>query len=527
MRTPVGSRLSAVLHRPPVALALATIVVLGSACGRDGGTTPETERAPEPDARAQTPPRPSPDPASSIPIAPDPITSPPPAFDPSTVPRWIAAAAGAVPELNQVSLEQDIALASEVFGPGGRLLFGAGPGSPTVQVLDQPREVDPVRLALGDLFFPRGGRDVRYRETQLVHAEPATAQTVLAAVDHAMDGGPDPLLLYLGGHGEIGAEPRHNIVSLWAQSAVSVTDLATRLDLGTRPVRMVITTCFSGGFGDVVFRQADASLGASATERCGLFAAPWDLESTGCDPNPDRAAQQGYGLHFLEALRGHDRDGKSVPPGELDLDGDGRISLLEAHTRVRIVSTSADVPTSTAERWLRHAAPSEGPQQPVSLPEEDAVVEAMARRVGLSGREAEAYLELQRIDDDLEAITRALEQAQLEEDATYREATADILSRWPVLDDPWHPDQPRILDEQRDAIATHLERSPSYQAYLDARRRVDHLGQRSWELRRSSAPYERLTRALDNRVLAARLHAQGGEDWATFERILRCERGAP
>src|SRR5690606_8221377 len=239
------------------------------------------------------------DPAS--PPEPLPIPLALPAFDTSTAPRYIAAASGPVPELNQVSLEQDLALAAEVLGPGGRVLFGAGPGSPTVQVLAPPRAVDPVVAALGELFSPRGGRaDVDYRPTRLAGAEAATAEAVMLALDHALAGGPEPLLLYLGGHGNLGDLPRHNTVSLWAQSELSVVDLAARLDDSPRPVRLLVTTCFSGGFADVVFRGADEALGASPTERCGLFAAPWDLEATGCDPNPDRATHDGYGLHVLQ-----------------------------------------------------------------------------------------------------------------------------------------------------------------------------------------------------------------------------------
>lgn len=457
-----------------------------------------------------------------VPAPPAPIPLPP--FDPAVPPRWIAAASGAIPELNQVSLEQDIALAAEVLGPGGRVLFGAGPGTATVQVLAPGREPDPVVAALGDLFAPRGGRDLRYRATALDTAEPATAQGVIQALDHALAGGPEPLLLYLGGHGNLGTEPRFNSVSLWEQSELAVVDLAERLDRSPRPVRVVATTCFSGGFGELVFQGADAQLGASVGQRCGLFSAPWDLEATGCDPNPDRAAQEGYGLHFLNALRGRDRQGHPQPIEQFDFDGDRHISLLEAHTRVRIASSSADVPTTTAERWLRHAAPTKGPQLEVSLPEEDAVVSALARQLHLEGNEAQAYVELQRLGDDLEAVTRRLDDAQRDEDYAYRRAAADLLARWPVLDDPWHPEQPHVIAEQHDAIAEHLEHSPSYRDYLEIRGEVDHLSQRLWDLRRQSAPYERLTRALDNRLLAARLRAVGGPAWSTFERILACER---
>ncbi len=489
----------------------------------------QSETPPHDETPRDSDPRDS-DPRDSDPLASTEPTLPPlpiPAFDPSTAPRFIAAASGPVPELNQVSLEQDIALAAEVLGPGGRVLFGAGPGTPTVQILGEPREVDAVAAALAELFSPRGDRDLRYRATRLVEAEPATADTLLGALDHALAGGPEPLLVYLGGHGNLGDLPRHNTVSLWAQSELSVVELTSHLDQSPRPVRLVITTCFSGGFAEVIFRGADEAQGASPDERCGLFAAPWDLEATGCDPNPDRAAQDGYGLHFLEALRGRDREGKPLPLATLDLDGDGRVSLLEAHTRARIASSSADVPTATAERWLRHAAPSDGAELAVALPEEDAVIDALSAQLEVVDHEGKAALELQRLDDDLEATQRSLDEAQRAEEAAYRVAAADLLARWPLLDDPWHPDQARLIARHRDAIAEHLERSSSWGQWLDARERVGDLDQRSWELRRRAAPYERLMRALENRQLAARLHARGGEDWATFERILACERGTP
>jgi hypothetical protein len=447
-----------------------------------------------------------------------------PAFDPAVPPRWIAAASGPVPELNQVSLEQDMALAAEVLGPGGRVLFGAGPGTLTVQELAPPRDVDLVAAVLGELFAPRG-RDVHYRPTRLVTAEPATANALIGALDHALAGGPEPLLVWLGGHGNMGERPRHNSVSLWAQSELSVVELSLRLDESPRPVRLVVTTCFSGGFADVVFRGADEAQGGSDGERCGVFAAPWDREATGCDPNPDRAAQDGYALHVLEALRGRDREGNPLPPRVLDIDGDGRISLLEAHTRARIASASADVPTTTAERWLRHAAPSHGPEQVVALPEEDAVVAALAERLGVVGREAGAPLELQRIEDGLEAVLRSLDDAHAMEEAAYRSAAAALFARWPVLDDPWHPDHARMLARHRRAILEHIERSESYADWIAAREEVDRLTARSWELRLRAAPYERLSRALETKQLAARLRARGGEAWATYERILSCERG--
>src|SRR4029077_2773259 len=105
--------------------------------------------------------------------------------------------------------------------------------------------------------------------------------------------------------------------------------------------------------------------GPAGSVRCGLFASTWDREASGCDPDPDRREQESYPLHFLHALRAEDRDGHPLNRDDLDLDHDGTISLLEAHTRARIMDASIDVPTTTSERWLRGVAPASGPTSPV------------------------------------------------------------------------------------------------------------------------------------------------------------------
>ena len=443
--------------------------------------------------------------------------------------RWIVAAGGSIPELNQVQIEQDVALIAETFsaiGPG-RVLFGAGVDSPSVQELAPTSTRDPVVASLADLFAPRGGRDARYRLPTIAVDEAATATSLARTIEHATSTRGAPLVLVLAGHGNRGETARDNTVDLWAQSSLTVAELAAMLDRAQREVRVVATTCFSGGFAELVFDGADPAAGPAGPVRCGLFATVWDLEAAGCDPNPDRAAQEGYALHFFNALRGRDRDGGALDPAVLDLDGDGAISLLEAHTRVRMVSEAADVPTTTSERWLRAVAPEQGPSLPVSLPEEDALIEALTQRLDLQNREPVAFAQLEALEDRIEAASGALEDAQAREDEAYRLAAAALLARWPVLDDPWHPDFGATVADARAAIAEHLETDPVHAAYRTARAEVDRRVQELAELRRRAAWLERLTRALDNRELAGRLHAAGGTNWQIYERLLTCERSLP
>ncbi|MEM6292636.1 MAG: hypothetical protein AAGA54_15295 [Myxococcota bacterium] len=461
--------------------------------------------------------------------APPPSSTPPTTLEPPAPKRprantrWIAAAGGQTPELNQVSIEQDLALAAETFGPGGTTLFAAGPGRPVVQVLAEPSPStnDPT-AALADLFAPRGGRDATYRAPTLALDGPATEQTVRDALEAATGQSGPPLLLYLGGHGHRGPTDAENGVGLWAHGELTARGLAELIRGTRRPVQIVATTCFSGGLAELAFAEADPDAGPMPDDVCGLFAAPHDLEASGCDPNPDRAAQQGFGLHFLHALRGMTRDGA---PADVDFDGDGTIDPREAHAYVRIHSRAFDVPTSTSERWLEAVAPGPGsPKVRVDLPEENAVIAALSRQLGLVDEPERAGLQYTKIESEIEALAEDLAQAQATEDQAWREASAEVLARWPVLDDPWHPEFGAMMATNLDAITEHFAQSERHAGYLRARAEVDRISDAMFDLRAKAAPYERLARALDYRQRARRLAAEGGDGWAHFERLRACER---
>jgi hypothetical protein len=442
---------------------------------------------------------------------------------------WIAAGGGPTPEYNQLSVEDDLALFAETLGADrGLLLFAGGPGTRSVQVLDDAPRGDELGAELGSFFDARDGRDSHYRPTRLALHGPATVSGTLGAIERALATGSAPLTVFLAGHGIAGETPADAELLMWGDEPLTPAALAEALDRTppARVVRVVITSCYSGGFGELVYRGARAELGPTETDRCGFFAAPWDLPASGCDPDPDRAVHEGYAIHFLAALRGQDRQGRDARTS-LDLDHDGRISLLEAHTRAVIASTSLDVPTTTSETWLRAVAPARGPENPYALPEADAVVAAMAELTGLVGSEQRGRAELLRRRDAMAAITAELTSLDEQEASAYRAASAALLSRWPMLDDPWHPDFRATLDDEHDAIAAFFEGAPEMLAWREARALVDALEQRLDDGRVEAARYERLVRALDDRALAARLHAQGGAAWQRYERLLRCERGSP
>lgn len=442
-----------------------------------------------------------------------------------TEPRYIVVGGGSTPEYTEVSLEQDTELAMQVLPGPGLTLFAGGQGSASVRLL-APRAAEESLLSqLGAIFDPRNARASRYRTTTLA-AQPATLSNFETSLALASASSKNPLLVYIATHGLQGNEPRDNYVELWGGESLTVAQLDELTQSTKRPVRFVIASCYSGGFAELAFAHADPARGATSLPRCGLFAGTWDRQTSGCDPNPDRRAQEGYSLHLLHALRGEDRAGKPLPRAQLDLDGDGKISLLEAHTRARIASFSIDVPTTTSERYLREVVKTPASPQWKLLPEEAAVVKQLGAKLGLSDAAA-VQQRYQELTSKLDALQPEIDAADEELERARAQLGAELLARWPVLADAYHDEFASTLQRDAAAISGVLRSSRFAQRYHEVRAEVEALAARANALDAQEAVVLRLVRAYETAGLASALAARGGDQYARYRSLLACERGLP
>ncbi len=462
--------------------------------------------------------------------------------------RWLLVGGGATPAQTQRSMVADAREVAATLAGRGGLFVAAGHGARVVQTLDRSPEgsdsaVTAVRRALAELFAPASAERTRFTRLNLPGARPATLDRVRASLDRELQlAGAPPLLLWVATHGEKAAHANAVKVPLWGGEAWTPAALAALHDGPgrTRALRVVMTSCFSGGFGELVFQGANAESGAAERDRCGLFAAPWDLESSGCDPDPDRRRHRGYARVFLAALRGRDLSGRRLPTSQVDFDGDGQISLLDAHTRVRVASQSYDVPTTTSERWLRSAFPPKAAELPTpatalqdlatsadSPAEEWAVVRAMGARLRLESPLAQRTAAWKRYDGHVVDAERAQRATQTAEDQAYRAVSSGLLARWPALDDPWHPEFAATLATEASAVLQAMKQHPRWAAWRSARQANAAAGRLLDKALRARAWAERLLRAGDTLVLAARLRQRGGPAWRRWLQLRRCERFVP
>ncbi len=462
-----------------------------------------------------------------------------PSFTPSgtlALPRrvdYVAVGGGAEPTSSQVSLEQDLELLRELLADTtGVVLHAGGEGAASTYELregeDAAPDDDPLFARLGSLLDPRESRRARFRQSAIAPNGPSTIVAFEQALLRALEGDADvPLLLYLNGHGDLADVDADNAVLLWGADTLTAFRLSQLLDGAERPVRVVVTSCYSGGFAELAFAGANATRGASESDVCGLFATTADRESSGCDPNPDRRAQEGFALHFLNALAGRDARGQALDAAEVDFDGDGTITLYEAHARARIAGRSIDIPTTTSERWLRQSAlenarQGTGAPPPNASPVELAVIRGLADDLDLPDAESAAR-HLVELEARVEAREARLAEARADADLAWADFRIGLLARWPILDDPWDPRHRPTIEAHREDITRHLDASPAARAYADAQDAIADVDEALLALDDEVARVTRLVRAHDNIRLEAALRASGGDALRTFERLRACE----
>ncbi len=446
-------------------------------------------------------------------------------LDPRT--RLLVVGGGGEPSSTEVQLEQDVALALDTLRGPAVVLFGGGPSRASVH--EQPDRPDEHGLfAELSRFFLRRTPSQSPRPPRIRVDAPATYDNLMHAFDELVMASGEPLTLLLATHGEFAPDPQEGYALLWGNEALIVQDLVDLLGQPStaRPVRLVVGACFGGAFAEVA---ALPPRGVESTAmHCGVFATDADRLASGCDPDPDRERHEGYLIHYLHALGGRDRLGRVAP--SVDLDHDGRIGMLEAHTFARVASRSFDVPITTSERFVRsRVTERELPWESTAaepLLEEREVIRALSHRLD-APTEAVARAAHRSAAQSLEECEEALAEADAMRESSWNRLRVALLERHPWLEDAYAIDYASRVRRERAGIEALLLHSELAQALRETSTDADAIAAEADALRIREAELARLVRAYDLERMVATLRARDAEGHARYLALRECERFVP
>lgn len=429
---------------------------------------------------------------------------------------YVVFGGGPSPDSSQVSIEKNAIWIDEVLRQRAfthsDVLFGAGTQGAADVVLHAPDDTDILRwLPLARLYGKQQEARTKYRANQVTRSSGDFGkERVTALLDkniQSLQNG-DNLLLVYSGHGSY--EPpdvSRNALRLWGETPLSVNDLTRLLDKTPQgaTVRYVLPQCFSGAFTRGIVRNpSKPRLDEVATNRCGFVAVDERTIAEGCTAGIDAGDYRDYATYFVAALAGQTRLGEALTR-QPDLDGDGKVSLSEAHDYAYTEGFSTDVPRSTSDYYLElwepwytrwHTFVSLSDANPYWQTAQrvrdklgiDATTPAAIAKVALAKRR-----ELERAIADKQS---AHDDAHTQTEKLRKDLLKRFLIAWPNAMHPQSAAYAHFIQQQADAALAWITTQPDY-AQLAARQdsaQQDTLA--ILDLRRQQAQYTRILRAL-------------------------------
>ncbi|QDV33501.1 hypothetical protein [Tautonia plasticadhaerens] len=467
--------------------------------------------------------------------------------------HFLVIGGGADPSTNQVSLEKNVAVFRALIGesyPTGApidVFFSDGDDpSPDLLYREPAGSLPRVNVLLARVLGQTDALGESYRSHSVDGVRGASSLENLRRWFRSTGGtlgSGDRLFIYATAHGGKGDEedPRNTAIYLWGREELRVRELAGLIDGLPEGVGVVLVMvqCYSGGFAELAFSRDDRPSGPNRAGVCGFFATTHDRPAAGCTPDIDEEQYHEYSSYFWEAIRGRTRTGEPIGR-EPDLDGDGLVSLAEAHAYTLLESVTVDLSMKTSDAFLRHSSrlstgvddgllsadsPCPDLLAEASIPDR-AVIRGLSDSLGLTGddRAGQARRLAEETRSEARRLDRSIRQARSRAVASGIGIRDDLIGRWPELKNRWNPAVTALLTTEAEAVVVFIEGHPGYDQFERRRLRLAELEELRLDQDRIWVRCRRLQHTLERVALEANLpRVADGEAVERFRRLIAAE----
>jgi hypothetical protein len=434
-------------------------------------------------------------------------------------PKIVIFGGGWGPEGTQASIEAHVAALAKVLGPNQPTVLFAGDASArSVQVALQ--EEDETDRILGVVFDRRDHLQVGYRKKEVPSAK-SSREALLAVL--AANASEDGLIVLGAGHASGADAENQAALDLWGPGdKLSVGELARHLDRSPKgPVAFVLGQCHAGAFADVMYARGKAPRIAEPT-RCVLAAVPHDRESAGCTPDVADPSAKAYMAMIAEAFE-----------KRTDHDGDGAVSLAEAHAYARIHDRTVDVPVASSEIWLLSRLGGRAPRAekvalaallPKARPTERQVLEKLDGGRLLEAGPKAVVAELDELEHRIQEDAHRLDGLLDEREMIRRRLVDALLSKFPELVNPYHHVSRKMLANGAREVIELVTKHPEWRELTRRDEEIDARDRQLLSMEKRAALLTRFARTVQV-VAAERLLSK--RDAKAFARLLACESMKP
>ncbi|TWT61133.1 C13 family peptidase [Rubinisphaera italica] len=462
---------------------------------------------------------------------------------------------GYSPTGNQISLERNVEYFQRVLAEAYEgdvqhdILFSDGSDPQRdLQYYNSQQPLPRIYELLGQVFETESGQDYRYRNHQIGNLRgPSSVAEWDRWVNEvgAKMTADDRLFIYATAHGGKSSDKKRSgntYLYLWNKEKISVEQFANSLRKLPEnvPVVLVMVQCYSGGFANSMFPNGDPAQPLDNRDIVGFFATIETQPAAGCTADIHEENYHEYSSSFWAAISGSTRTQEEV--SNCDCNGDGQMSFSEAHSYTVATSTTIDIPISTSDVFLRTYSKTSGEvAEDANLLTESSSIEELRQ----SARPNQAFAltelgkHLELTGDDwqaavaekkklLEATKKSLdsEAYSLKRQWTSKKSVIrkELLTKWPELNNRWHPLVPQIIAEQQAEVIEAIESHPEFADWQKLHSQHEEFSVKKLDNRKDLAKCERVLYLLKTLALTSNLrHFASDELQQRYAKIVALE----